>query len=194
MRIAITGTMGAGKSTVSQILRKNGYTVYDADQMAKGYYEPTSDIYGRLVDILKPYGVIDTNGYLVKSRYSTLFFNNPNLKQQVTAVLYAKMRDDFNHLGQTIDPFIAEVPLLFEAHMEDLFDHILVVTTNENTVLSRLKKDRGMDHAAYRQRMVHQYDDDYKKTHGDTIIENDSTMEALERKVMAWIKTLTDPD
>lgn len=194
MRIAITGTLGAGKSSVSAILRKYGYTVVDADKLAKSYYEPTSEIYSSLVKLLKPYDVYDKYGYLDKPRYSALFFTHPQLMQKVTDVLYHQMRDDFTKLSKQYDPFIAEVPLLFEAHMEDLFDHILVVTTNEDMVLQRLKQSRGMDHAAYRQRMVHQYDDDYKKKHGDTIIENDSTMDELERKVMAWIKALTDPD
>ena len=78
--------------------------------------------------------------------------------------------------------------------MEDLFDHILVVTTTKNRVLQRIGKSRNMDPKHYQQRMAYQYDDAYKISHGDTIIENNGTMEELERKVMAWIKLLTDPD
>ena len=194
MRIAITGTLGAGKSTVAQILRNHGYEVIDADGLAKSYYGPNSPVYDRLYHLLKKYNVFDTKGQLDISTFSTLFFNEPALKDQVTEILYAQMRKDFSYLRHTIDPFIAEVPLLFEAKMEDLFDHILVVTTSKNTVLQRISKSRNMDAKQYDKRMASQYDDAYKIDHGDTVIENDGTMDALERKVMAWIKPLTDPD
>ena len=194
MRIAITGTLGAGKSTVAQILRNHGYDVIDADGLAKSYYGPNSPVYDRLYHLLKKYNVFDTKGQLDISTFSTLFFNEPALKDQVTEILYTQMRKDFSYLGNTIDPFIAEVPLLFEAKMEDLFDHILVVTTSKNTVLQRIGKSRNMDAKQYDKRMAYQYDDAYKIDHGDTVIENDGTMDALERKVMAWIKHLIDLD
>ena len=194
MRIAITGTLGAGKSTVAMILRNHGLDVVDADGLAKSYYGPTSPVHDRLHHLLKDHNVYDEKGQLDISRFSTLFFNQPVLKNQVTDILYDQMRKDLAHMGKIHDPFIAEVPLLFEAKMEDLFDHILVVTTTKNRVLQRIGKSRNMDPKHYQQRMAYQYDDAYKISHGDTIIENNGTMEELERKVMAWIKSLTDPD
>lgn len=194
MKIAITGTMGAGKSTVSQLLRQFGYPVIDSDALAKSYYDPTSRIHDRLVELLKDHDVFNDQGILDKTKYTNLFFNDPTIKIQVSELIYATMRQDFNHMASLYDPFIAEVPLLFEAKMDDLFDHILVVTADPCKVMDRLEKYRGVDRQQYKKRMAYQYDDDYKLHHASSVIYNDSTMEDLKRQVKAWIKHVIDHD
>jgi dephospho-CoA kinase len=87
MRIAITGSIGSGKSEVKRILQRLGYPVIDADDLAKEVLQRGSEVYGLLVET---YGedILDPNGAIDRKYLAHLIFTDKQEKKKVEALMH----------------------------------------------------------------------------------------------------------
>ncbi len=85
----------------------------------------------------------------------------------------------------------AEVPLLYEAGIEDLFDKVIVVYVDEQTVLQRLMERDGIDEEFARRKLHAQMDIEEKKRRADFVIDNRGGAEATRRQVDTVLRRLT---
>ena len=112
MRIAITGSMGTGKSTVSRIIRDMGYTVHDADLIAKQHLE--SDCVKKV--LIHRYGqsILNNDNTIDKAYLAARIFNAPGEKKMLEDLLYPYVYSELTR--RTDEPFVfSEVPLLYES-------------------------------------------------------------------------------
>lgn len=199
MRIGITGTMSAGKSSVSKIIKDLGFMVYDTDQIVHDYYEKDAVLYSQIIDLLGK-EVLDDKLEIDRKKIAYKVFNDKKLLEKLESLIFPQVRKDIDTLSENESLTFFEVPLLFEAQYDDIFDFIIVVDAKEKTRIQRAM-NKGLELEDIENRMQRQLSAEEKRNRADFIIENNHDMESLKEEVQevleiiklerakSWIKT-----
>lgn len=190
MKIAITGTFGAGKSSVRQILTHFGFTVVDCDQLAKSYYLNDSCIYDQLIELLQDYPNTINDGKIQLANLSILFFNHQDLKNKIETLIHQQLKKDLNTIFNKVETVFVEVPLLYELGWESMFDHVVVITCDTSIAMQRLEKYRNYNAQEYNKRMQYQMDANEKINRSDYVIYNNGDKDQLEMEVKIWLNKM----
>lgn len=180
MRIAITGSIGTGKSTVAQIIRDMGYTVHDADVIAKQHLE--SECVKNV--LLHRYGqsILNVDNTIDKTYLAARIFNYPDEKKMLEDLLYPYVYSELTR--RTDEPIVfSEVPLLYESNGEHYFDEVWVVVSDESRMIERLKEKRNYTEQMIQERLQHQMPQHEKVLLADHIIENNSDVENIKKQI-----------
>ena len=199
MRIGITGTMSAGKSSVSKIIKELGFMVYDTDQIVHDYYEKDAVLYDQIIDLLGK-EILDDKLEIDRKKIAYKVFNDKQLLEDLESLIFPQVRKDIETLSEDDALTFFEVPLLFEAQYDDIFDFIIVVDAKEKTRIQRAM-NKGLELEDIENRMKRQMSAEEKRNRADFIIENNHDMESLDEEVQevleiiklerakSWIKT-----
>lgn len=152
--------------------------VYDADSKAKWLMQHDSETKKVIVKIFGQQAF--ANDQLNKAHIAQIIFNNPSLKTEWEKFIHHKVILDYHHWKSQLDaPYhLHESALIFEAQLEHLFDHIILVTAPEPLKISRLLK-RGMQANDIQQRMQHQIPDNFKISKANFVVYNDEQQSVL---------------
>ena len=184
-RIAITGSMGSGKSTVSQILRKLGHPVYDADLIAKKVLQSEKT----KVQLIERYGeqILNEDLSINKTFLASRIFNNLEDKVHLEAIIHPQVYQQL--LSINAEPLMfAEVPLLYESQGERFFDEVWVVVSDESILRERLRRYRAYTDEMIDERLIHQIPQAEKMKRADVVITNNDDIEALEASLQKALK------
>jgi dephospho-CoA kinase len=187
MRIAITGSMGTGKSTVAQIIRDMGYTVHDADLIAKQHLE--SECVKKV--LLHRYGqsILTIDNTIDKAFLASRIFNYPSEKKLLEDLLYPYVYSELTR--RTDEPIVfSEVPLLYESNGEHYFDEVWVVVSDEAKMIERLKQNRKYTDQMIQERLQHQMSQQDKINLADRIIDNNSDEENIKKQIQENLKRI----
>lgn len=189
--VALTGGIGAGKSTAADVFRGRGAVVLPLDDIAKRQLEPGTPVFRTVVSEFGS-DILDEDGRIVLSALARKAFSSPGLSARLNALVHpAVLREvgpRLRDMGQLPDPprvVVLEVPLLVEAPVfAELADRVLAVSAPEEERVSRAVAG-GMSEAEVRARMACQATDAQREAIADDVIHNDGTIEkfraALER-------------
>ncbi|BAY51390.1 hypothetical protein NIES2134_110220 [Thermostichus vulcanus NIES-2134] len=164
--------------------RQYGVPIVDADVLARQVVAVGTPIYQAIVDRYGD-GICRRDGTLDRSRLGEIVFAQPQERQWLEAQIHPAVVAEMEQAMATCDqPLMALViPLLFEAHLEGLVDHIWVVATPPEQQLARLQqRDRLSAHAAG-QRLASQLPLEEKIRRADTVLWNTGSLEELYRQV-----------
>jgi len=185
--VGLTGNIGSGKSTVAQMLSERGATIIDADVLARRAVELGTAAYAKIVarwgsSILAPDGHLDRAALrrVVFADHAQLEELNQIVHPEVER-LRTRLIDQARRRGDRV--VVCDIPLLFERHMTDRFDHILLVDAHRALRLDRLVKDRGLRETEAMDMIAAQMPAELKRARADFIVENDGTFAQLERRV-----------
>jgi formamidopyrimidine-DNA glycosylase len=181
-RIAITGTIGSGKSEAARYLREKGYPVFDCDAENRDLLEKGNAGYEAVKDAFPE---CITDGQLDKKALSALVFNDPSQKKKLESIMHPLILERLNERKEEL--LFAEVPLLFEAKWDRYFDQNLLVVTDRKILLERLK-DRGMSRSEALRRLKKQMPVSEKKKRADKIIYNNGSLQQLHDSLEEWLK------
>lgn len=142
--IALTGGIGAGKSTVADRFAELGVPVIDADLLAREQVRRGS---AGLEEIVRSFGpeILATDGELDRGRLRRLIFRDPAAKKRLEAILHPRIRAQMRKRIREIDaPYVVlAIPLLVEKAQMDLADRVLVVDAPEELRIERVcRRDR----------------------------------------------------
>ena len=175
LKIGITGSIGAGKSTVAGIFKVLGVPVFDADATAKSILN--SDLELR-EQIIAAFG-LETykNGLLDRKYLATLVFNNPDQLAKLNALVHPATIKAANvwakHWEEQGSAYIVkEAALLFEAGTNIGLDFIIGVTAPEDLRITRVMARDHVTRGEVLKRMQHQLDDTQKMERCDIVIDN----------------------
>lgn len=136
--VGLTGGIGSGKSTVSDIFAKFGVPIIDADTVARQVVKPDSYC---LRQIVQHFGesILLKNGELNRKALREIIFNDKNEKKWLEELMHPVIRQEIQHQleSQSTDYCILSSPLLIETHQHELTDQILVVDVDEETQIDR---------------------------------------------------------
>ncbi len=175
LKIGITGSIGAGKSTVAGIFKVLGVPVFDADATAKSILNSDPELREQIIAAfgLETY----KNGLLDKKYLATLVFNNPDQLAKLNALVHPatiKAADTWaKHWEEQGSAYIVkEAALLFEAGTNIGLDFIIGVTAPEDLRITRVMARDHVTREEVLKRMQHQLDDTQKMERCDNVIDN----------------------
>jgi len=184
--IGLTGSIGAGKSTVAALLAVKGIPVYVADDAAKRLMSDSDSL---KAEIEAAFGTgIYVDGILQRKELATRAFGTPEATAKINALVHPAVHKDFVewHYAQSSPYIIREAAILFESGTYQTCDAIILVEAPRDLRVERVMARSGMSREEVEQRMARQWPDAKKRSYlkeGDFIIENDQEEKHLEKQV-----------
>ena len=191
MIIGITGGIASGKSTVSNYLIRCGYSVVDADQVARQVVVPGTDGLKKIVQAFGP-KILTDDGRLNRQKLGRVVFNSPDQLQILNKILQPLIRQkiirQLTALQRADHQLIfLDAPLLFEQHYDALCDLVMFVVTSPAIQLKRLMKRNQLTVEQAEARIKSQMPLATKEALADMVIDNDSTIARTEQQVQQWL-------
>lgn len=188
LTIGLTGGIAAGKSEALAALARIGAVTISSDAVVHELLE-TDPLLSRVIERwgedVAPEGRVDRN------RIGSIVFAEPEelkwLEGQIHPLVGERIGSWLASLPADATVAVVEVPLLFESGMEDVFDTTLAVIASEDVRRARAA-DRG--HALVDEREARQLVQAEKATRAEHVIENDGSIEDLERELSALVEKL----
>lgn len=142
MLIGITGGIGSGKSTIVQALAARGYAVYDCDREAKRIIVENAEVRKAIIALLGTEAFVPSPQHPFTGSYNTSYvsqrvFAEPELLQQLNAIVHPAVKEDIRVQGALKSVLFVESAILFEAGIDSLCDRIVVVDAPEEVRLQR---------------------------------------------------------
>ncbi|EGG98860.1 Dephospho-CoA kinase [gamma proteobacterium IMCC2047] len=183
--IGLTGGIGSGKTTVSDLFSNLGIEVADADVAARQVVLPGSQA---LLSIQAHFGdqAIMADGSLNRQALRKQVFNNENERKWLEALLHPLIRQQLQEqLEAAQSPYaILSSPLLLETDQYQLVDRILVIDIPEELQLERASKRDASKREQIKAIMAAQMSRKERCARADDIILNDTTPQALQANVL----------
>jgi dephospho-CoA kinase len=190
LTIGLTGGIAAGKSEALAAFERLGAATISSDAVVHELLD-SEPLLGRLID---RWGAdVAPGGRVDRARIGEIVFADPEqltwLEAQTHPLVGERIGAWLGALPGDAEVAVVEVPLLFEAGMEGVFDTTVAVVTAEDIRRSRAEA-RG--HALVGEREARQLAQEEKAARAEHVVENDGTVEDLERALSALIETLRE--
>jgi len=189
LRVGLTGGIGSGKSTVSDMFASLGVPIIDSDVIAREVVEP--DRTG-LQQIVARFGseTLNPDGTLNRQHLRNLVFDDADSRKDLEQILHPLIRERSNeHLAKLNTPYaILSIPLLVETGLTAEVDRVLVVDCTEQTQIERICKRDGITPDQARAILAAQSSRSKRLEAADDVIDNDQPLVELRRSVDALHK------
>ncbi|PIQ07781.1 MAG: dephospho-CoA kinase [Ignavibacteriales bacterium CG18_big_fil_WC_8_21_14_2_50_31_20] len=189
MKIGITGGIGTGKSHVSKIIEKNGYVVLNADNIAKQIMFEDESVKELIISEFGEKSYCDdklNTIYIASKAFSSVQSINI-LNSIVHPPMVEKINELMNIEFKKSKIVFVEAALIYEAEVDGILDYVLLVTSNENSRIERIKKRDNLSEIEIRKRMQFQIPENEKENLADFTIKNNSTLLDLEMKTKMFL-------
>ncbi|MDA1360331.1 dephospho-CoA kinase [Glycomyces luteolus] len=188
LRVALTGGIGAGKSTVAAKLSELGARVIDADALSREVVAPNTEGLAAVVSRFGP-EVLDTDGALDRAELAKIVFSNPPARAELEAIVHPRVRTRARELTDAMPEdaiVVQDIPLLAETGQAPGFHLNIDVEAPRELRLERLA-ERGLPREDAIRRIDAQASDAERREVCDVVIHNRDGREDLERRVaMLW--------
>jgi dephospho-CoA kinase len=183
--IALTGNIGAGKSTVAELFRRWGATIIDADKLVRDIQAPGQPA---LKEIARSFGadLILPDGSLDRAALRTKVLSDPRRFLELNRIIHPEVRRRSMALlaqaearGDSV--VVNDIPLLFEAANPADFDAVVLVDAPESVRRARLLASRDLSPEEADRMIAAQLASAVKRGRSDYVIDNDGDFAALER-------------
>ena len=194
--IGLTGGIGTGKSTVSQILKEKNFPVIDLDIISHEVIK-----FPKVVEkIVENFGkeVLEYNNtgnwIISREKLGRVIFGNREKRLILNSIMHPEilhiMREKILECKKENKIIFVEIQLLFEVQWEKEFDYILLVSAEKETQIKRIlsRDNRSKEEAL--SIINSQMSLDEKKKRSDYVIENDGNIQDLEKKVDDFLKKI----
>ena len=183
LKVALTGGIGSGKSTVAEYLEELGAYVIDSDQLARDVIERGTPGYEA---VLAAFGdEILTDGDVDRAKLAAIVFKDSTSRLKLEGIIHPLVRDAAekmvrNHPAESI--VINQIPLLVETGGAKRFDYVVAVSADEEVRRARLI-DRGMKDYEITKRLAAQVNDAEREKVAHYVVTNNGTLDDLSRSV-----------
>jgi len=194
--VGLTGGIASGKSIVAEMFQSLGAHIIDADRIGREIMVPGTDAYERVVDA---FGKEILKGDLTIDRkiLGGIVFGNPEklrlLNECTHSFIFREMAWQVGKIREKNPDalIIVDVPLLIETNIQNIFDKIIVVYSDETAQMKRLQERDGLSDSEARKRIASQMPLKEKSTYADFVVHNDKGLEDTRRQVEEVYKKLS---
>jgi len=193
-KIAVTGGLSAGKSTVCEILKELGAYVVSADKIAHQLLSPGTAAAQQIIDLLGS-DIINGNG-LDRKKIAAQVFSQPDLLTALEKIIHPAVFNEIDRKykqaskEQKYPLFVAEIPLLYESGEEENFD--VVISVNASVELCRKRSTQSLNSdEEFDKRMTRQLSPEHKANKAHYVIQNNGSFEELKNEVKTLYLQLT---
>jgi len=183
-RVALTGGIASGKSTVANLFAELGIPLIDTDVIAREVVEPGRPALAAIVAAFGP-GVLDAQGCLDRRRMRERIFADPTAKQGLEAILHPAIRAEMERQSRVAGgPYqVLVIPLLAESGRRDHVDRVLLVDVPEALQVERLALRDGVSREQAEAALNAQATRAERLAMADDIVRNTGRLEELREKV-----------
>jgi len=190
IKIALTGSIGMGKSTVAKMFEAAGLPVFDADSVVRQLQGPGGALVDRIGQLFP--GTVRC-GTLDRDCLAQIVLEDPAKLAALENIVHPAVQDwrrafTDKHAGAPVLMF--EIPLLFETGGEAEFDKVIVVSAPMEVQRERVLQRRGMTPAKFQSILKRQTPDEEKRRRADFVIDTGgdlSTTQAQVRDILACL-------
>ncbi len=176
-KVAVVGTLAAGKSTVCQFLKECGAYLVEADKIVHELLSSHKFIGQQVIELLG--SEILTERKIDRKKIARKVFSNPSDLRALEKILHPAVKEEVKRLYEQIKDspsysfFVAEIPLLDKAGMRSFFDTVIRVEADEKIAKNRFEKD-------FEARLKEQKE--WKNIAADYVLSNNGTLTDLKEK------------
>jgi len=191
--LALTGSIGMGKSTVLGMFRDLGIPVYDADA---GVHQVYAKGGAAVAPVEAAFPGVTRDGAIDRTRLSARVVNDPAALKRLESIVHpllARSRQEFLGAARAAGAALAvlDIPLLFETGGEGAVDKIAVVSAPAAMQRDRVLGRPGMTEEKFTAILARQTPDAEKRARADFVIDTGGPLDATRRQVAAIVATLT---
>ena len=183
-RVALTGGIASGKTTVANLFAGLGVPLIDTDVIARQVVEPGEPALAQVVATFGP-DVLDTDGRLDRRRMRERIFADPTAKQRLEAILHPAIRAEMERQSREVGgPYqVLVIPLLTEGKRRDHVDRVLLVDVPEELQIQRLMMRDGVAHEQARASLNAQATRADRLAVADDVVRNTGRVDDLRAEV-----------
>lgn len=184
LKVGLTGGIGSGKTTVTDLFAKLSVPIIDADCISRELQKKGQPAYDKILELFGK-DVIDKTGELRRDYLRSLVFNDIVLKKQLESVIHPEVRKRIREwLSAVNHPYcIICIPLLIESELQQTVDRILVVDAPEQMQISRACTRDAVSPEDIMKIIHSQAKREERLVQADDIIINDSSIDHLKSQV-----------
>jgi len=193
IRLALTGSIGMGKSTVARMFDRAGIPVFDADSVVRRLQGPG----GALVDrISERFPGTVRDGLLDREKLAEQVLEDPEQLAALEKIVHPAVRaarEEFIDRNRGAPALLFEIPLLFETGGEADFDRVIVVSAPAHLQRARVMGRAGMTEEKFASMLARQVPDEEKRRRADFVIDTGTDLSTTERQVLDILACLGLP-
>jgi dephospho-CoA kinase len=185
--IGLTGGIGSGKSTVSEMLRAKGAVVVSADLVGHEVYRPGTPVWD---EVVAAFGrdVLTTEQEIDRRKLGSIVFADPEARRRLNVITHPPMRrlmaerlDDLRRQGARVA--VLEAAILIEADWVDLADEVWLTLVRPAEAAQRLMARSGLTREEAEARIASQLSNQERLEHADVVIDTDCSLAEVARRV-----------
>jgi len=183
MKIALTGSIGMGKSTVAKMFEQAGIPVFDADAVVRELQGPGGALVGPIAARFP--GAVE-DGLLDRDKLAAAVLTDPQELTALEAIVHPAVRDAraaFIDRNRAALALLFEIPLLFETGGEADFDKVIVVSAPATVQRARVLERSGMSQAKLESILRRQTPDEEKRRRADFIVDTGIDLSTTQSQV-----------
>ena len=197
--LGVTGGTGTGKSTVTEILRKKGCAVIDADKIAKSLQRKDTKVFRDIVSHFGPEAVDRETGELDRRWLSKRVFENPEDILVLNRIVHKAVAKEIKRRLTVLEKrdvacAVLDVPIPVENGFFDVSDCVWAVVANDDLRIERLMARNGYTEEEAERRIAAQLSNSEYSALADVVIDNEGTREELEKLVEYEFRRTVLPD
>lgn len=194
--VGLTGGIVSGKTTIAKMFQELGAQVIDADEIARKVVRPGEKAWQGIVEYFGP-EILRDDLEINRKKLADIVFSNKEKLAVLNSITHPEiilmLKKQINQLKNKYQKniiCIVEAPLLFEAHLEDMMDKIIVVYLNREEQLKRLLLRNNLTREEAIQRIESQMPLEEKLSRADYVIDNCFSLQQTKKKVLQVWKEL----
>ncbi len=185
--MAVTGDIGAGKSTASGIFaRLMGCDTVDADVVTSELWE-RGDVKSIAVSRWGS-GILDTHGNIIRQEVAGHIFGDEEEHKFCNALIHPLVMARLQEITRTLDTAVLEIPLLPEAGRPEWVDDVVYVSADFSVRAERCRVSRGWSNDELLRREKFLLPHEARMAMCDYVIRNESSLQELERQAVICIQ------
>lgn len=188
--LGLTGGIATGKSTAAAIFNSHGVPIIDGDIIAREVVTRKSEGLLALVDVFGEV-ILQKDGTLDRKVLGQIVFNSAEQRKKMNQLLDPFIRtaitEQIEQLKAEYPLVVADIPLLYEGHYDQLMDAVAVIYLPGNSQIQRLIQRNHLSFEEAKKRVSSQLSIEEKKALADVVFDNSGSKEMLKTQIENWL-------
>lgn len=183
--IGVTGSSGAGKDTLCEILEnKYNAEIVDADKIAKELSKKGTMYLKSIVDCFGS-KIVNRQGELNRKKLASIIFEDEKKREELNKLTFIYVVDEIKRKISKLkkDIIVVNAPLLFESNLNQICDFVIAIIAERDIQIERIMKRDNLTKEEAEKRLNMQNSNDYFEENADYIIYNKESLQDIEKQL-----------